>query len=96
MGESGSGREKGITNFTAKAFYHKGAEQGKEGKKRHLVRENNFLIQQGLFCILRAMIKIVVLLVSILWASLVLISWGGTNETGLPRIEPAAVERSGP
>jgi hypothetical protein len=42
------------------------------------------------------MIKIVVLLVSILWASLVLISWGGTNETGLPRIEPAAVERSGP
>jgi hypothetical protein len=50
------------------------------------------LIFTGYFRIVRAMFKIIVFIISIAWASLLLVSWGGTTEV------PAAtvtLERSG-
>jgi hypothetical protein len=75
------------------ALYHTGLHFGKSGKKRHSVSGNNYLIRRNLFCMVRAMFKLVVIFISILWASLVLISWGSVAESELIKSDSVSIER---
>lgn len=50
------------------------------------------LIFADSFCIVRAMSKLIVFIIGIVWASLLLVSWGGTAEVPA---DPVALERSG-
>jgi hypothetical protein len=51
------------------------------------------LIQAKAWCNVRAMFKTVVILISIVWASLLLISWGGAG-TPSPSQNPVAFQDS--
>jgi len=49
------------------------------------------LIFAGDFCMVRAMSRLIVFIIGIVWASLLLVSWGGTSEVPADTV---ALERS--
>ncbi len=50
-------------------------------------KKNNLLILSAKFYILRGMARILVLIIGIIWASLLLISWGGADNLSRPAAE---------
>lgn len=57
--------------------------------------ENDLLILVFHLGILRAMTRLIVLIVGIVWASLLLISWGGAEDISRQHPAAPATERSG-
>lgn len=69
--------------------------KGRASHKKCQIRlKNNWLISINHLCMVRAMAKIIVLAVSIIWASLLLISWSGAEDIARTPAAPAAAGNS--
>jgi len=86
--------QSGVTDYCGGGLIAQG-ESGRQGASVTSKNSDFLLHFTAPFCILRAMSKLIVFIVGIVWASLLLVSWGGTTETPSALAETVALERSG-
>jgi hypothetical protein len=82
-----------LKTYAAWRYIPQAGESGQGAKNCHPAGKNDYLIFYGLLGILRAMSRIIVLIVGLVWASLLLVSWG-TAETPPALGDPAPVAQA--